>query len=215
MEGQDREFDVKGHWDAIYQKSETNCLGWYEEAPEPSLQLIRESGVSRDARILHVGAGATTLIDVLLQEGYENQVATDISRQALQSLQRRLGKKASQKVEWLVDDLTDPSFLPGISPVSLWHDRAVLHFFTEEAEREAYFGLLRHLLLPGCWAIIAAFHRHGAKKCSGLPVRNYDENMLAQELGSRFRLARAFPHRYLMPSGEERLYIYTLFQRQT
>ncbi|MCO6480302.1 MAG: class I SAM-dependent methyltransferase [Phaeodactylibacter sp.] len=215
MESRYREFDVKEHWDAIYQKSETSCLGWYEEAPGPSLQLIRESGISRDARILHVGAGATTLIDILLQEGYENQIATDISRQALQSLQRRLGKKASQKVEWLVDDLTDPSFLPEISPVSLWHDRAVLHFFTGEAERESYFALLRRLLLPGGWAILAAFHLDGAKKCSGLLVRNYDEGMLAEELGPGFRLVRAFPYRYMMPSGAERPYIYTLFQRQT
>jgi len=209
-----RAFDARGHWDAIYQKSKTDKLGWYEQSPEPSLRLIRESGLPKGARILHVGAGATTLIDKLLLEGYGHQIATDISRQALQALQGRLGKEASQKVEWISDDLTAPSLLKDIPPVSFWHDRAVLHFFTEEQQREAYFGLLRHLLIPGGWVLIAAFHLNGARQCSGLPVRNYDEHMLARELGSEFRLITAFPFQHTMPSGEERLYIYALFQRQ-
>lgn len=37
-------------------------------------------------------------------------------------------------------------------------------------------------------------------KCSGLAVRNCDESMLAEELGYGFRLAQAFPYRYVMPS---------------
>ena len=213
MEKTARTFEIQRHWDDIYQRSETNSLGWYEESPEPSLQLIRECGVAKDARILHVGAGATTLIDKLLEEGFGNQIATDISGQALQALRRRLGPEASQKMEWITDDLTAPSSLRGIAPVSLWHDRAVMHFFVKEEERRPYFDLLRHLVLPGGWAIIAAFHLEGAEKCSGLPVRRYDEALLARELGPEFRLARAFSYQYIMPSGASRPYIYTLFER--
>ncbi|MDL5502619.1 MAG: hypothetical protein QSU88_05320, partial [Candidatus Methanoperedens sp.] len=62
------------------------------------------------------------------------------------------------------------------------------------------------------YVIIAAFSLKGAKKCSGLDVKNYDRDMLAKFLGEDFRLLEYFDHTYYMPSGKPRQYIYTLFQ---
>jgi len=42
---------------------------------------------------------------------------------------------------------------------------------------------------------------------------NYDENLIADFLGKDFKLIEHFDHTYYTPSGEERPYVYTLFQR--
>jgi hypothetical protein len=103
--------------------------------------------------------------------------------------------------------------LPEIGPVDLWHDRAVLHFFHKSEEQNAYFNLLKTLVRSGGFVILAAFHLDGGAKCSGLPVYRYDQEMLADKLGSGFQLQQAFDYTYTMPSGDTRKYIYTLFQR--
>jgi len=63
------------------------------------------------------------------------------------------------------------------------------------------------------YVIIATFSLKGAKKCSGLDVKNYDQNMLAKFLGEDFSLLEFFDYTHYMPSGEPRPYIYTLFQK--
>ena len=82
---------MKEHWERVYQNKEIDRLGWYEAKSEPSLQLIEKCNLPRDAAILHVGAGATTLVDDLLRIGFSNLIANDISSSALEGLQLRLG----------------------------------------------------------------------------------------------------------------------------
>lgn len=200
------------HWDNVYQGTEVDQLGWYEAAPEPSLSLIQECALPPDAPILTVGAGASTLVDELLAAHFRHIIVNDISPTALDKLKQRLGEK-QQKIQWVVDDLTNPQHLPDITPVALWHDRAVLHFFHKPEEQETYFQLLKKLVRPGGFVILAAFHVSGAAKCSGLPVHRYDQYMLADRLGPKFTLRRAFDHTYTMPAGDQRPNIYTLFQR--
>lgn len=203
--------DRRSHWDTIYQKAYIPQLGWYEAVPEPSLQLIESCQLNQDAVQLHVGAGATTLVDQLLAQGFQNLIVNDISAPALEHLKQRLGKEA-QKVSWVVDDLLHPQKLTTLGPVDLWHDRAVLHFFCEQQEQDAYFQLLKSMVHSGTYVILATFNLKGAMKCSGLPVYRYDQDMLAEKMGSDFQLLRAFDYTYTMPSGTEREYIYTLFQ---
>jgi len=205
----------KDHWEQVYEKQAVNKLGWFEENPDPSLELIETCRLGRDASMLHVGAGATTLVDVLLKKGYEKIVANDISASALEKLKARLGSEQAGKVHWMVDDLTKPDHLNSLEPVDLWHDRAVLHFFNDPAEQLNYFNLLRKLVIIDGYVIIAAFNLDGAEKCSGLPVFRYDQTMLQEQLGEGFSLIKAFDYTYLMPSGNTREYIYTLFQRKS
>jgi len=205
----------KDHWEQVYQRQPLNKLGWFEESPDPSLELIEACGLPVDATMLHVGAGATTLVDVLLKKGYKNIVANDISAFALEKLKARLGVGLASKVQWMVDDLTKPDHLYTLQWVDLWHDRAVLHFFNDPAERLGYFNLLRRLVRTGGYVIIAAFNLDGAEKCSGLPVFRYDQHMLQEQLGEGFSLIKAFDYTYHMPSGDTREYIYTLFHRKS
>ena len=207
--------DLTHHWENVYSKSTVESLGWHEDNPEPSLRLIHMCKLDRKAAILNVGAGATKLVDELVGEGYENVIANDLSILALEKLQARLGGALSSQVKWIVDDLTQPRKLQELDPVDLWHDRAVLHFFTEPADQEAYFFLLKKLVRINGFVIIAAFSMSGADKCSGLPVCRYDAPMLQMKLGIGFELLEAFDHTFVTPSGALRPYIYTLFRRNS
>ena len=203
----------KSHWNKVYSRNEIDKLGWYEESPEPSLRLIKKCNLDKSAILLNVGAGASTLVDELLEDGYQNIIANDLSSNALEKLKLRIGSDKSRKVQWVVDDLTQPNELNDLAQVDLWHDRAVLHFFNDEKEQYTYFKLLRKLVKPNGFVIIATFNLGGATKCSGLPVHRFDENMLQKKLGKSFMLIEAFNYTYTMPSGETRQYVYTLFQR--
>lgn len=207
--------ELKTHWENIYAKKQIETLGWYEENPAPSLKLIHQCELHSSASILNVGSGASTLVDELLKAGYSKLIANDLSQEALQKLKSRLGQVLSSKVSWIVDDLSHPEVLSSLEPIDLWHDRAVLHFFTDTSEQDVYFALLKQLVKPGGFVIIAAFNLKGAPKCSGLPVHRYNQEMLEERLGKDFVLQEAFDYKYINPSGDERAYIYTLFKRSS
>lgn len=203
--------NLKQHWDSKYQNTEQKSLGWYEEKPQPSLNLIKEFCPLKDSCILDVGSGSSTLIDHLVQEGYSHIIATDISKEALVITQKRLPDTSS--VRFIVDDLTHPTQLTGLKEISIWHDRAVLHFFTEEKDQKSYVRLLKNILNPGGFALISTFAMGGLTKCSGLDIRQYDEKSMSQLLGDGFKLIRSMPYTYQTTWGQERPFIYTIFQR--
>ncbi|NOQ27083.1 MAG: methyltransferase domain-containing protein [Bacteroidales bacterium] len=207
-----QEKDYKLHWNKAFDRSDVNNLGWYEENPQPSFDLIKKCNLKIDSSILNVGAGASTLVDELVNLGYENIIANDLSSSALNKLKERLGND-SDKVEWIEDDLTNPSKLNKLENIELWHDRAVLHFFNDKKDQDTYFALINKVLKKNGYVIIAAFHLNGAPKCCGLPVHRYDENMLKERIGNNFELLESFEYTFLNPSGDPREYIYTLFKR--
>ena len=204
---------MKDHWEHVYASKEIDRLGWYEEVSEPSISLISRCGIDKDAPVLDVGAGASTLIDYLVDHGYEDVIAVDISETALEKLRKRLGEEMSRRVMWITDDITKPVHIDKLSGIALWHDRALLHFLLGEKEREMYLTVLKKVVRKGGYVIIASFSLTGARKCSGLNVMNYDQKMLSDFLGEDFELIEYVEHIYYTPSGEERPYIYTLFRR--
>jgi len=201
----------KNHWETVYSKYDHTELGWFEENPQPSLDLIELCNLNSNARLLNVGAGATTLVDKLIDLKYINILATDISEKALTVLTDRIS--SNKNVKTIADDLINPTILSDIEPVDLWHDRAVLHFFTEEKQQTTYFDLLKSKIKVNGYVILAMFNFDGATKCSGLPIKQYDSNLLTKKLGADFELQKAFNHTYIMPSGDAREYVYTLFKK--
>lgn len=205
---------TKEHWNEIYAWLETDELSWYEEFPESSLRLLSKCSINKDEPILDVGAGASTFIDHLINKGFTNIIATDISEKALDKLKRRLeNSKGEKAVRWIIDDITNPIHIQKLGDIAIWHDRAMLHFLLEEKDQNRYLSLLKKIIKKNGYVIIATFSLKGAKKCSGLDVKNYDQNMLAKFLGEDFRLIEYFDYIYHMPSGAARPYIYTLFQK--
>jgi formyltetrahydrofolate hydrolase len=77
-----------------------------------------------------------------------------------------------------------------------------------------YLIVLKEVLRKGGYAIIAAFSLKGAKMCSGLDVKSYDQKMLAEFLGKDFKLPEYFDYTYYMPSGDPRPYIFILYSKE-
>ena len=208
------DYDYEKHWNNAYLKTPVSNLGWYEEDPIPSMNLIKKCKLPKNALIFNAGAGATTLIEHLLNEGYSNIVVNDIAVAALTELKTNLSDHKNSQLKFIVDDLINPTELLHLKNVDLWHDRAVLHFFTTEEQQEAYFELLRSAVRINGFVILAEFELGEATLCSGLTTFNYNEKMLQERLGTDFELLKSFNYRYRQPAGNTKRYIYTLFQRK-
>lgn len=205
---------MKEHWDEVYESTEVKTLGWYEEKPTPCLRLLAKCDIEKYDPVLDVGAGASTFIDCLLDEKFTNIIVIDISEVALNKLKERLGIGKASKIKWIVEDITKPVYVNKLENIAVWHDKAVLHFLLEKDQIQTYFSTLKKIVRNGGYVLIAAFSLKGAKKCSGLDLKNYDSKMLIENLGEEFHLIEALDYNYKMPSGDIRPYIYTLFQRQ-
>ncbi|MGJ5642865.1 class I SAM-dependent methyltransferase [Formosa sp. S-31] len=203
----------KSHWDQVYKTKKDEALGWYETDLSPTLNLIEKTQLGPDARLLNVGAGTTTLIDALIAQGFTSILANDISPAALESLETRIKTQYQQNITCIEDDLSNPKILNNIAPVDLWIDRAVLHFFNEHHEQDAYFKLLNTLVKPQGFALIAVFALNGAETCCALPVKRYSTEDLQLKLSPDFTLISSFNYTFINPFGGERPYIYTLFQK--
>lgn len=197
--------DKKAHWEHVYNVKPPDQVSWYREHLENSLRLIRETGVEKDAAIIDVGGGSSTLVDDLLAEGYADITVLDISSRAIANSRERLGAKAGQ-VNWLVDDITHAE-LPE-ARYDVWHDRAVFHFLTKGGDRQKYVDLVMHALKPGGHIIVASFGPEGPEKCSGLDVVRYSPESMHDEFGDRFRLIKSLGESHATPFGTTQEFIY-------
>jgi SAM-dependent methyltransferase len=156
-----------------------------------------------------VGGGASTLVDALLDRGFERLTVVDLAESSLNAARARLGRRAYH-VRWLKEDARG-LHLP--RPVDLWHDRAVFHFLTEPADQEAYLSSLRKAVRPEGYVIIATFAPEGPQECSGLPVERYDAEKLSHRLGPDFRLLQSMKIPHTTPWGSTQEFTYCLFRR--
>ncbi len=194
----------KGHWDRVYSTKGPTEVSWYQAVPARSLALIRASGVSPQEPILDVGGGASTLVDHLLDEGYADISVLDISAAALEQARMRLAGQADG-VTWIEADILE--FQPA-RRYGIWHDRAVLHFLTDESTRSRYLNTLRTALKPGGHVIVAPFGPDGPARCSGLDVQRYSAQSLSALLGPTFELRAHSLEVHHTPSGVEQQFLY-------
>jgi 2-polyprenyl-3-methyl-5-hydroxy-6-metoxy-1,4-benzoquinol methylase len=200
----------KTHWERVDVTRSPDAVGWFQPRPTLSLRLMESAGVPPDAGIIDVGAGASTLVDELLERGYDDISALDLSRSGVQHIQQRLGERAEQ-VQWIEADVT--RFHPERC-WDLWHDRAVLHFLTDPADRKGYRRALEEGVAPDGHAIIATFGLEGPKRCSGLEVVRYSPATLSAELGDAFELREARGEDHLTPTGVVQPFVFCLFRRR-
>jgi SAM-dependent methyltransferase len=197
------------HWESVYASRSPGEVSWYQQRPETSLALIGATGLARDASILDVGGGASTLVDHLLASGRTALAVLDISEAALAHARARLGAR-SEDVEWIAADIT--RWHP-LRQFDLWHDRAVLHFLTAATDQRAYADRLRATVKPRAWAMIAGFAPGGPLKCSGLEIVQHDADSLRALLGEAFELTDVREELHRTPWGSEQAFRYHLFQR--
>lgn len=180
---------ARGHWDEVYGTKAADAVSWYEPAPERSLALVRAAGTARTAPVIDIGGGLSQLADELVAGGYLDVSVLDISAEAI----RRRGDRGAP-VHGIVADIT--TWRPE-RRYAVWHDRAVLHFLTQEADRAAYRRALLEGLADDGEAIIATFAPDGPERCSGLAVRRYGREDIQAFLGDAFDIvgSETFDHR--------------------
>lgn len=202
--------DTKAHWENVYETNAVDAVSWYRQHLDRSLEIIDALGLNADARIIDVGGGASTFVDDLLARGYSNISVLDISQRALEKTKLRLGESALG-IDFIAADITSVSLQP--NSFDLWHDRAVFHFLTSDADRAAYLENLRLALKPNGHLIIAAFADDGPLKCSGLEVERYDIEKLVRVVGDGFELAENFRDLHRTPFDTTQSFLYARFVR--
>jgi len=195
-------------WEDVYQSKEEAETSWYEDRPQVSLELIAATGATIDAAIVDVGAGASRLVDCLLEQGFHRITVLDLSDTALARARARLSDDLP--VDWVVANVLDwqPS-----EHFDVWHDRAAFHFLTDAPDQDAYLRVMDQALIPGGHAIIGTFAPDGPEKCSGLPVARYDATLLAERLGPGYRLIQSLMHDHVTPWGSVQQFHFGLFRK--
>lgn len=193
------------HWENIYTTKDATQVSWFQQHPELSFQFIEHTGVGKAGQIVDVGGGASTLVDDLLANEYENVTVLDISATALEVAQQRLGHLAS-KVTWREANITKAE-LP-YSFYDVWHDRAVFHFLTLAEDRARYVKAVQRSVKTGGHVIVATFGLDGPLRCSGLEVIRYSADSLHEEFGDEFELVDSTNELHQTPFGTEQKFIY-------
>jgi SAM-dependent methyltransferase len=199
----------RAHWENVYATKAEHDVSWFQETPDISVDLIRATGAKTTASIIDIGGGASRLVDMLLDEGFEAVTVLDLSEKALATSKARLGAKGKH-VQWIVADITtwEPS-----QAYDVWHDRAALHFLTDPKDRAAYAGRVLRAVRAGGHVIIGTFAPDGPERCSGLPVVRHDAGTLKELLGPSFKLAETKRHDHQTPAGIIQRFQFSRFQR--
>lgn len=193
----------KIHWEKIYETKQPHEVSWTQERPDVSLEFIEAQKLPKDARIIDVGGGDSKLVDFLLAEGYSNITVLDISEAAIKRAQQRLGESA-KKVKWIVGDILDASFS---DKYDLWHDRAAFHFQTTPDQIEKYLSIMQNAL--NGVVVLGTFSVDGPKKCSGLEIKQYDEQTMEDLMALHyFKKQSCKRHDHITPSGAVQNFIF-------
>jgi ubiquinone/menaquinone biosynthesis C-methylase UbiE len=197
--------EIKTHWEHIYETKGSTQVSWYQKHAQLSLQFIQNTGIPKNAHIIDIGGGASPLVDDLIAASFQHISVLDISATALQLAQQRLGRQAAH-VNWIEADVTEAN-LPPVA-YDVWHDRAVFHFLTDEADRQRYINTVRQTIRTGGHVIVATFAPDGPDHCSGLEVVRYSPNSLHDEFGEGFELKDSTRETHHTPFGTEQNFIY-------
>lgn len=172
--------DHKNHWENVYETKNPDQVSWTQKKPQTSLDFIHSFGLGKEAKIIDIGGGDSNLVDFLLEEGYENITVLDISAKALEKAKERLGNKA-ENVKWVVTDITE--FQPD-ETYDIWHDRAAFHFLTTSEQISKYVEITEKAVSE--YMILGTFSKNGPLKCSGLDIKQYDEDSITTQFKESF-----------------------------
>jgi predicted RNA methylase len=203
--------ELAEHWNETYRRRASSDMSWFEVEPRVSLELIAATNVSRDAPIVDIGAGASTLVDALLDRQFRDITLLDLSETALAATRQRLDSRSASGVQFIASDVrrwTPPR------PFAVWHDRATFHFLTESADRAAYRSALASALPSGAHAILSTFALDGPERCSGLAVRRYSAESLATELGGELTPVEERSIQHVTPAGATQSFVFVRFVRR-
>ncbi len=201
--------NTQNHWERVYETKNPDQVSWTQEIPKTSLDFIHLFGVDKTARIIDIGGGDSKLVDYLLDDGFENITVLDISAKALDKVKTRLGNRA-EKVNWIVSDITE--FEPDTT-FDIWHDRAAFHFLTTKEQVSKYLDIARKSVSG--YMTIGTFSKNGPTKCSGLDIKQYDEQTLTAELENGFDKLKCITEDHTTPFNTIQNFLFCGFKRQS
>ncbi len=197
----------KDHWENVYATKQPHEVSWTQAIPQTSLDFIHSFQLPRSASIIDIGGGDSNLVDVLLDEGFENITVLDISANAIERAKKRLGERA-EKVNWIVSDITE--FQPAAT-YHCWHDRAAFHFLTDPGDVDIYVDIARKAVTG--YMVIGTFSSQGPKKCSMLDVHQYTEEMIQKQLSDGFEKINCITEDHTTPFGTRQNFLFCSFRR--
>jgi SAM-dependent methyltransferase len=203
------ETNDQAHWDRAWDQRDPGGTSWYQLVPTMSLALIESVAPGPDAGIVDVGGGASYLVDHLIAGGQRDVTVVDIAAEAVAHAQSRLANRP--EVHWVVADAT--IWKPGRT-FDLWHDRAVFHFLTDQAQRASYLRAATQSIVSGGHLIIGTFALDGPTMCSGLPVRRYNAVSLVAQFETAFTPVHTAIDDHVTPSGGQQRFTFVVLRRR-
>ena len=199
--------DRKNHWETVYETKNPDEVSWTQKVPQISLDFIRSFGLDKASKIIDVGGGDSKLVDFLLDEEFENITVLDISGKAIERTKERLGDRA-QKVKWIESDITE--FKPQ-ETYDIWHDRAAFHFLTSPEQIQTYVDLTQKTVAG--YLILGTFSKNGPKKCSGLDIKQYNEEQM-ETVFNHFEKLECRAEEHTTPFGTTQNFVFCSFKRK-
>jgi SAM-dependent methyltransferase len=200
--------DAAVHWNSVFKTKAIDKVSWFQAEPTTSLRQLQR-WASPAGSVIDIGAGASTLVDALLNVGWKDVTVLDISDAALNKVRNRLGGE-TDAVTFVTADIR--SWLPNRT-FDAWHDRATFHFLVEAPDRDRYVAIATNALRPGGVVVLATFAMDGPTECSGLPTNRYDTDELVLALGPGFALEHAEREEHATPLGTIQRFSWVVFRR--
>ena len=198
------------HWQKIYNTRTEEELSWFQEYPTASMNFIDTFDLDANSRIIDVGSGDGRFIEALVEKGYKDITALDISEAAIKRTTKRLGEK-STGITWIVSDILH--FEPQ-ARYDLWHDRATFHFLIKEAEIHRYISIAELAIKPNGYLILSTFSEQGPIKCSGLEITRYSQSTLDKILEHAFERIDCIREDHLTPAGTTQNFLICSFKKK-
>jgi 2-polyprenyl-3-methyl-5-hydroxy-6-metoxy-1,4-benzoquinol methylase len=198
---------LQDYWETVYRTKEAEEVSWTEDIPKTSLDFIDGFKLEKTAKIVDIGGGDSKLVDYLLEAGFEDITVLDISSSALEKSKKRLGERAS-RIKWIVGDVTE--FISD-TKYDVWHDRATFHFLTTEKEIQKYIDTATKSVKG--YMTIGTFSENGPEKCSGLAVKQYNEQTLQRTLNKDFDKLKCITEDHVTPFKTKQNFLFCSFKR--
>ena len=200
--------ELANHWENLHRNKFTD-VGWWQDREDLWLDLISDLQLPKESAIIDVGAGASLLLDALIDNGFSNLTALDISSAAISRLTERLGN-SQVDIKFSVGDVL---LFKASEKFRLWHDRAAFHFSLTSNEQNSYVRVAAESISVGGYLLIATFAPDGPEQCSGLPVFRHSKDSLAELFSTHFILEWASERMHLTPSGSQQNFTVCRFRR--
>lgn len=202
--------EKKQHWENVFSTKQENEVSWYQRKPQTSINFFIDNNIPQNAKIIDIGGGDSYLIDSLLELGYTNLFLLDISENAIQRIQNRLGAQA-EKVTFIVSDVLD---FQSETTFDVWHDRASFHFLTSDSDIQKYKEIVTNSMAQNGFLFMGTFSENGPLKCSGLEITQYSEEKFETLFETKFEKIQCFEENHQTPFNTIQNFIFCTFKKQ-